>query len=119
MWMKLAIIGSRSFDDYEYFQSIIKQEFEAKPIELIISGETEGTGKLGERYAVENNIPKRTIYSEWAKYGKNASIMQSIDIVKTSDIILAFWDGQSSETKQSIDQAIRFEKDVIVKLVEA
>jgi hypothetical protein len=117
--VKLAIIGSRGFDDYEYLQCVIQQEFEAKPIELIISNETDGTHKLGERYAVENNIPKRTIYSEWAKYGQNASIMKSIDIVKTSDVILAFWDGQNRETKQSIDQAIRFEKDVIIKLVDA
>jgi hypothetical protein len=117
--VKLAIIGSRNFDDYEYLQSVMEQEFETEPIELIISSGMDGTNQLGERYAVENNIPKRTIDSEWAKYGKNASIMQSVDIVKTSDVILAFWDGQNSETKQSIDQAIRFEKDVIIKLVDA
>jgi hypothetical protein len=117
--VKLAVIGSRSFDDYDYFKSVIKQEFEEKPIEIIISSETEGTGKLGQRFAVENNIPKKVIYSEWAKYGNNASIMQIIDIVKTSDTVLAFWDGQNKETKQSIDQAIRFDKDIIVKLIEA
>jgi hypothetical protein len=115
--MKLAIVGSKSFNDYEYLQSVIRQEFDKNLIELIISNEMEGTAKLGERYAAENNIPQKTVYSEWAKYGKNASIMQIIDIVKTSDKVLAFWDGRHKETKQSIDQAIRFEKDVVVKLV--
>jgi hypothetical protein len=113
--VKLTIVGSRDFNDYEYLKSTIEQEFENKQIELIISGGANGADKLAERYAAEHNIPTKIVYPDWKKYGKKAGPMRNEEIINESDTVLAFWDRQSRGTKSSINLSKRYKKRLIVK----
>jgi hypothetical protein len=103
--MKLAIIGSRDFDNYE----LLKKEVDIFLIEMdsdldtIVSGGARGADSLGERYARENRINTLVFLPEWDKYGKKAGFLRNIDIIKNSDAVIAFWDGNSPGTKSSID----------------
>jgi hypothetical protein len=115
--MKLAIVGSRTFNNYE----LLKKEIDIFLIEndifvdLIISGGAKGADSLGEQYAKEYNIPTQIFYPDWDKYGKKAGYLRNIDIVKNSDIVIAFWDGSSPGTKSSIDLATKEKK--ILKII--
>ncbi len=59
--MRLAIVGSREYTDYDKFKNEInntleKWKTEIKDIECIISGGAKGSDKMAERFAKENKI---------------------------------------------------------------
>ena len=102
--MKLAIIGSRTFNDYERMCNEILTLFTDK-IECIVSGGAKGADSLGERYAKERDIQTIILKPDWNKYGRSAGFIRNHDIIKTCTHVIAFWDGQSKGTKHSIDLA--------------
>ena len=110
--MKLAVIGSRTFSDYTLLLEKVK---ELNP-SVIVSGGAIGADKLGERAALELNIPTEIYLPDWEKHGKAVGFIRNKDIVKNSDVVLAFWDGQSKGTKNSIDIAHKLNKKCILVL---
>ena len=109
--MKIAVVGSRDFTDYER----LCRTLDALEFDLLISGGARGADKLAERYADERGIKKHIYYAEWGKLGKKAGIMRNEDIVKNSDMIVAFWDGKSRGTNHTIQFAQTLGKPVIIK----
>lgn len=116
--MKLAIIGSRDFIDYEYMRKTLKEKLPRTPITLIISGGARGADSLAERYAKENNIPLKVYWADLVKYGRSAGYRRNIDIVKEVDFVIAFWDGKSKGTKHSIDLCYQYNKQLIIEIVK-
>lgn len=108
--MKLAIIGSRTFNDYE----LLKKECDNLNIEEIISGGAKGADSLGEKYAIENNIKFTIFKPDWKKYGKRAGFLRNIDIINSCDSVLAFWDGNSKGTQHSINLGHKHNKPVTI-----
>lgn len=100
--MKLGIIGSRSFSDYEL---LCKEVSKFEDIELIISGGASGADLLGERYAREHKIPTKIFYPDWKKFGQRAGFLRNSDIVRNSEHTIAFWDQASAGTRDSINKA--------------
>jgi hypothetical protein len=109
--MKLAIVGSRTFDDYEMAKAALKDLV----ITEIVSGGAKGADALAERYAKENNIPVKIFKPDWAKYGRGAGPVRNKLIVEYADKVIAFWDGASKGTKSSIDFATAKGKLLSVK----
>jgi hypothetical protein len=97
--MKLAVVGSRQFNDYALLVATLDQ---IKPIELIISGGAKGADTLAEQYAKDRGIATQIYLPEWEKYGKSAGIRRNHDIMKNADQVVAFWDGCSPGTSHSI-----------------
>ena len=53
-----------------------------------------------------------TIYpADWLNLGKRAGYVRNTDIVKNSDMIIAFWDGKSKGTKHTIGLAQKMGKE--------
>lgn len=99
--MKVGIIGSRTFNDYPLLCSVLSN----LDIEIteVISGGAKGADSLAKQYAQEQNIPIQEFLPDWKIYGRAAGPIRNKDIVKSSDLIIAFWDGKSRGTKSSID----------------
>lgn len=77
--MKVAIVGSRSFDNYELLKHTIeKLDFS---ITQIISGGAKGADSLAEQCAEEFNIPIIIHKPDWAIYGKAAWIVRNKKII--------------------------------------
>jgi hypothetical protein len=114
--MKCAIIGSRTFNDYELMKTFINslKLDENLIISEIISGGAKGADKLGEKYALENKIEKTIFLPDWNTYGKSAGFIRNHDIINTSDIVIAFWDKISKGTKHSIDLATKLKKKIYI-----
>jgi hypothetical protein len=113
--MKLAIIGSRTFNDY----NLVQEELNAwaDQITKVISGGAKGADQLGEQWANSNNIDTQIFKPEWDKYGRAAGVRRNEDIIKNSDVVIAFWDGQSKGTASSISLARKHNKRLrIVKI---
>lgn len=98
--MKLAIIGSRDFTDYELLKTTL-EPYKSK-VTLMVSGGAKGADSLGEQWAKENNIKTLIFLPDWATHGKRAGIIRNKDIINNCDGAIAFWDGQSKGTSHSI-----------------
>ncbi len=103
--MKIAIVGSHSFNDYAVLKKFIDDTCEAEGItgDAVVSGGARGADALGERYAEEYALDKIIFPADWKKYGKRAGFIRNVDIIKNCDICFAFWDGESHGTKHDID----------------
>jgi hypothetical protein len=108
--MKVAVIGSRTFNDYE----LVKETLTKLDITLLISGGAKGADSLGERYANENNITTLIFKPDWERHGRGAGMVRNTDIVKNSDIVVAFWDGSSKGTLDSIRKVEKLNKGLMI-----
>jgi hypothetical protein len=112
MGIKLAIIGSRSFNDLDKLELAIYQ-LNVK-IDKVISGGATGADKLGEEWAKLNGIEIELHLPEWEKYGRSAGIIRNKAIIQNCDYCLAFWDGKSKGTESSISFCKKFQKPIKV-----
>jgi len=108
---KLAIVGSRSFLNYDLLRNAIDAIRITYPnINLIISGGATGADKLGERYAQQNRISTKIYLPNWKDNGKAAGVIRNKDIICNADVVVAFWDGKSKGTSDSINKAQNYNK---------
>ena len=103
--MRVAIVGSRHFIDYEFFKEYIP-EFVSKEASLIVSGGATGVDTLAEVYAREHNIKTQIFLPDYKTYPpKIAPIKRNTTIVENCDILIAFWNHKTPGTRNSIEQA--------------
>lgn len=102
--MKLAIVGSREFTDYQFLEDSIL-EWAIEPIELIISGGARGADSLAEQFAAKWNIPTQIFIPDWDRFGRAAGMIRNKDIIENADCVIAFWNGTSKGTANSIQYA--------------
>lgn len=112
--MKLAIVGSRTFTNYNVLEKFILDNINIQNIEQIISGGAIGADKLGEVFAKKYSIPTIIFKPDWNLYGKKAGFLRNNDIIGACDTVIAFWDGESKGTKHSIDISKEMGKNVII-----
>lgn len=87
--MKLAVVGSREFYNYELLKAIL-DPYRDK-IDMIVSGGATGADTLGQRYAKENGMSILIHYPDYKKYGKKkAPIMRNLKIAEDAEKMLAF-----------------------------
>ena len=105
--MKAAIVGSRTInaDISAYLPSGIDE---------IITGGAEGIDRCAERYADKMFISKHVIRPDYEKNGQSAPIIRDRRIVELSDIVIAFWDGESPGTAYTVKYARKLGKPVKV-----
>lgn len=98
MKVKLAIVSSRGFQDYdalvEFMDKVIKEnDYE---VTEVISGGARGADRLGELWAKTRGYPVTIYQAEWDKYGKSVGFRRNYDIV-----ILYLLSGMVSRKGQS------------------
>ena len=108
--MVIGVVGGRDFNNYQLLSEVLG----AYPVSKIVSGGARGADSLGEKYARENNIEVDVYRPDWDKYGKSAGFLRNTTIVENSEIIIAFWDGKSHGTKDTINKCKKNGKEVIV-----
>lgn len=107
--MRIAVIGSRNFNDYE----LLKKELLKFPaIKEIISGGAKGADSLARQFASEHNIPICEYKPQYKQFGRSAPIVRNKIIAENCDELVAFWDYKSKGTKFTIDQARKLEKKI-------
>lgn len=111
--MKVAIIGSRNFSDYNALEDAVSRLC-GQALECIISGGAKGADSLAEQYAQKFAIPIKVFKPDWKQYGRGAGVVRNRDIVSHADVVIAFWDGVSRGTASSIKLAQKMNKTVHV-----
>ncbi len=109
--MYIAIVGSRSFSDYELFTEKMIELLVVNTImpTKIISGGAKGVDTLAEQFAEQFNIPTEIIKPDWT-LGRGAGMIRNSEIIKNANVVVAFWDGKSKGTADSINKAKRGNK---------
>lgn len=122
--MRLAIIGSRSFNDTKLLNETLKPYKDQ--ITLVVSGGAKGADQLGEYWARLHKIETLIFLPDWenldvpkarikirtdgTKYNANAGFDRNKKIVENSDFIIAFWDDRSPGTRNSIKWCKKLKK---------
>ena len=110
----LAIVGTRTFNDYKLLKKKVDEINKKTKINLIISGGAKGADKLAEQYAKENKIPTKIFIPNWKKHNRAAGPIRNKLIIESSDKVIAFWDQISKGTLSSINLAKQMNKELVV-----
>lgn len=108
--MIVAVVGGRDFNNYQ----LLKDTLDRFEITKIVSGGAIGADSLAEKYAKEKNIETLIIKPDWVKFGRSAGMVRNTDIVNNSEIIIAFWNGSSKGTSDTITKAKKINKKTII-----
>lgn len=114
--MKIAIIGSRKFTDYDLLKNQVQDYIEAQNYSniTIVSGGAKGADTLAEQFAEEYQYEMKIFHPNWEQLGRNACSDRNTQIVEFADIVFAFWDGISPGTKDSIKKSEQMNKELII-----
>ena len=105
--MKVAIVGTRTFNDYRLLKKFVLQCVPLNQIEYVVTGDAKGADTLAYVFAKGNNIPYDRLEAEWTKHGKAAGPIRNQQVVDRADCVIAFWDGKSPGTRSTIQMAKR------------
>jgi hypothetical protein len=117
--MKLLIVGSRSFNDYERMKDRILSRYSIDQIDCILSGGAKGADTLARTFALNHNITYIEYPAKWNELGKQAGILRNMVMVDAADEVLAFWDGTSRGTQFTINYAKEKQRIIYVEFTEA
>lgn len=112
--MKLAVIGSRDFNDQKLLEKTLDKLNETWQISVVVSGGARGADSLAETWAKKNKIETLIFKPDWDTFGKSAGYRRNLDIITNSDKVLAFQVNKSRGTQHSIDIAKKQGKEVFI-----
>lgn len=116
--MVVAFAGSRDFPIekreavYEMVGTV------ARAGARVVSGGAKGVDTWAEDAARFHGVLAHVYYADWVRYGPKAGVIRNEEMVAAADAVVAFWDGRSSGTADTIDRARRVGKIVRVILPE-
>lgn len=95
MKKRVVIAGSRDFNDYKLFSSVvdnclsrIRHEYDI----IILSGHCSGADMMAERYAQENGFELEVFPADWS-LGRKAGPLRNKQMVDIADYAIAFPSG--------------------------
>ena len=106
--LRLAVIGSRTFNDYEWMCEVLSKY----TIDVVVSGGAAGADSLAARYANDNGITLVEYIPDWKTQGKKAGFIRNTEIILNCDRVVAFWDFKSNGTRDSIKKAELYERPI-------
>lgn len=115
----IAIVGSREFDNLLLFDLTLDQLTNIFGPFQLVSGGAEGPDSWAEAFVtMQFDWPEPIIHKpNWypnGVYWPGAAKARNTRIVKDSECVVAFWDGNSGGTRDSIVKALKYHKPVLV-----
>ena len=123
--MKVIIAGTRykdkankiPFDDFKLIvEAVERSGFE---ITEVVCGMAIGVDKLGEQWAIANNITVKEMPANWNAHGKAAGPIRNRQMAEYADAAVVIWDGKSRGSRNMINEMIRKNKPYFVQLTES
>jgi len=109
--VKVAIVGSRDYPRLDLVREFVRRLL---PGTVVISGGAASVDNTAIDEADKMGLDTTVFPANWALHGKAAGPMRNTLIVNACDELVAFWDGHSRGTKDSIDKAKAAHKQVYV-----
>lgn len=104
MSVPIAIVGPRSYTRYSRVFRLVSKLAATIPDLVVVSGGAKGTDTLAELAAKRLGVPTLILKPDWSK-GRGAGLMRNTKIVSNAIGVIAFWDGVSTGTADTINKA--------------
>ena len=109
---RIAIIGSRNYPD----PSAVRRFVSELPADwVVVSGGASGVDSWAEEAAFDRDLQTVVFPADWERHGRAAGPIRNAQIVDFTDEVVAFWDGASRGTLNTVVQAVR--KSLPVRVV--
>jgi hypothetical protein len=102
--MRTIVAGSRSITNYKTVKTAIEDS--GFNITTLISGTARGVDQLGERWAIENEIPVERHPADWDKWGSYAGPKRNKEMAEVAEACIIVWDKESKGTKNMMINAL-------------
>lgn len=102
--MRLAIVGSRDFPNMDLVRYVVRRICQGTPGLVIVSGGARGVDQVAAAEADLQGATLEIWLPDWSQ-GRGAGVARNSQIIAHCDRFLAFWDGQSRGTLDSIQKA--------------
>lgn len=100
----VGIVGSRGFANAPLVRAFVRR---TRRTTCIVSGACPNSpDHWAVREAIARGQPYQELPADWDRYGKSAGFRRNVDIVAQSDHVVAFWDGVSEGTLNTIALAL-------------
>ncbi len=109
--MRIAIVGSRNYMPLSEVVQFVRDLPEGT---IVISGDAPGVDKTAQEEAERIGLEVVKHPAQW-QFGAGAGFIRNREIVKDADEIVAFWDGKSRGTADTIRCSVRAKKRVVVR----
>lgn len=108
---KVAIVGSRDYPHLGIVRSYVKFLDRST---IVVTGGADGVDKAAEKTALDCGLTVIVHIADWRKYGNSAGPIRNQAIVNDADRVVAFWDGSSRGTRDTIRKAMKAHIPVII-----
>lgn len=109
IFLIVAVVGSRNVPDPSVAYAKIVESIPRNCSE-IISGGASGIDLLAKKYAMAHGLAYKEIAPDYTRYGASAPLLRNTEIVRSADIVYAFWDMHSRGTADTISKCISIGK---------
>ena len=113
----VGIVGSRGYNTLQemdtIIHSVLDDDFDDSSV-CIVSGGARGADALAKRLALQHKYHYVEVPALWDIHGKAAGPLRNPVIIDLSDVVFAFWDGQSRGTLNSINIAKAANKPLVI-----
>lgn len=109
--MRILIAGSRGYpklDNVRRYVSMLPQGT------MIIHGCARGVDTAAGDEALKWGLGVEEHPADWETYGKSAGFRRNAEMVERADLVVAFWDGRSHGTMNTISTARNRGKPFVV-----
>ena len=94
-------MGSREYLRLDLVKNFLTERF--KEGDVLVSGGASGVDSAAEEAA--EGFTMMIFHAQWDKYGKGAGFIRNTLIMEAADLIVAFWDGESRGTLDTLKKA--------------
>src|SRR6266540_7289499 len=107
--VKVLVCGSRDWDDsHTMEQKLISYLAALKGPTTVIHGAARGADEMAASIAAKHGWKTEAYPADWRGKGKRAGIIRNLQMLdQRPAVVLAFWDGRSTGTKHTVDEARR------------
>jgi len=118
MSTKIIIAGGRDYpvEGYEELENTVELLLYLYDgdIEIVSGNCNKGVDVMGEAFAKAHDIPLKLFPADWGQFGHAAGPVRNRAMAEYSDVLIAFWDGESKGTRGMIHDAMDLGLDVHV-----
>ena len=113
----IAVIGSRNFCDYSFFAEKLEHLLQnLSDYSFVSGGCKDSADALIVRFCQENNFKLIEHLPDWELHKKAAGIIRNKLIINDATHIIAFWDGISKGTANSLKLAEK--RNLPIKIIK-
>lgn len=115
---QVGVVGSRTFRDRRFMHAVLTGLWEEQEFLLVSGACPDGADFLAERWAETAGVPCLTYPADWVRpdgsKDRGAGHARNSLIARDVDLLIAFWDGESRGTLDTIWKCLDLGKPVQV-----